>query len=362
MSETTATANAGVHGSTGVEFQKHCALYLLFEKYELIKDRKYFICLEHHDDFLFCYLTEQEIVSSIQAYQAKKSSAQWRMSTDLFALINKITEVGVSLRKDEIAKTTSYDHTLDFITNNSIVLHNGLRKEEMKSITVNESNNKVKFIDLEESIGNKIKAELQKQITSGDIPLQELNNLSLCYIDLPKASIQQKDSIVGQFSRIFGSNVNDHRAAVDTLLLLFRDVENTLNQGNQVKLLDKSKRVPSEEIVVAMNIINTKQKAYDLWRSREESILNKMSISVFDKTAFPLHFDNSFDFFKDLTQVEHQAVINYVRKNAQLWGHHTNEIDCIEDIYVSFRKERTSQLSELELKAAIFAAYIEIRG
>ena len=362
MSETTATANAGVHGSTGVEFQKHCALYLLFEKYEEIKDRKYFICLEHHDDFLFCYLTQQEVLSSIEAYQAKKSSTQWGMTTDLFELINKITKVGVSLRKDEITKTTSYNHTLDFITNNSIALNNGLKKDEKRSVTVNEGNNRVKFIDLDDSIGGKIKTELQKQITNGKIPLQELNSLSLCYIDLPKTSMQQKDSIVGQFSRIFGSSVNDHRAAVDTLLLLFRDVENTLNQGNKVKLLDTSKRVPSEQILGAMNIINTKQKAYDLWRSREENILKKMSISVFDKTVFPLHFDNSFDFFKDLSQVEHQAIINYVRKNTILWAHHTNEIDCIEDIYSAFKRERTSQLSELELKAAIFAAYIEIRG
>jgi len=51
-------SNSGVDGAGGYEFQKHCALYIFLEKYEDIKDSKYFICLEHYEDFLFCYLDE----------------------------------------------------------------------------------------------------------------------------------------------------------------------------------------------------------------------------------------------------------------------------------------------------------------
>ncbi len=74
MAQQNKSANAGVHNSIGIEFQKHCALYLLFEKYAAIENRKYFICIEHHDDFLFCYQTQGDLLESIEAYQAKKSS------------------------------------------------------------------------------------------------------------------------------------------------------------------------------------------------------------------------------------------------------------------------------------------------
>ena len=66
--------NAGVHNATGIEFQKHCALYIFLENYEDIKDKQFFICIEHHDDFIFCYQNDHDVISAIDTYQAKKSS------------------------------------------------------------------------------------------------------------------------------------------------------------------------------------------------------------------------------------------------------------------------------------------------
>lgn len=40
----------------------------------------------------------------------------------------------------------------------------------------------------------------------------------------------------------------------------------------------------------------------------------------------------------------------------------TVETDCILELYQMFRKNVSSQLSELSIKAAIYAAYIEVRG
>lgn len=74
MGKPNRTVNAGVHGAAGIEFQKHCALYLLFEEYDNLNDTKYFICIEHKDDFLFCYQDKEGLVHSIDCYQAKKSS------------------------------------------------------------------------------------------------------------------------------------------------------------------------------------------------------------------------------------------------------------------------------------------------
>ena len=62
--------NAGVHGATGYEFQKHCAIYLLLEDYEILKDKSYLVYFEHHDDFLFCY-TNESLLDAIHLYQAR---------------------------------------------------------------------------------------------------------------------------------------------------------------------------------------------------------------------------------------------------------------------------------------------------
>ena len=263
VSQSKAT-NAGVHGSTGLEFQKHCALYFLFNKYQNLKDRKYFICLEHHDDFLFCYQTKDNLILSIQAYQAKKASTQWTLGKEMYEFIKKMIEVGLSLNADDMPKADNYKHDLEFITNNSIKLTICKKKDNNITININESNSKVKFIDLNKEISSKIKAEVEKISRDNLDVISELENISLGYIDLPKNNQMQKNCLVGEFNRVFGERVNDHKAAVDTLLLLFRDVENTLNQGNVAKLMDKSKRVDSKQINDALEIITTKKMAFEL--------------------------------------------------------------------------------------------------
>ncbi|MEK4456495.1 dsDNA nuclease domain-containing protein [Paenibacillus sp. FSL R10-2748] len=357
-----AAVNAGVHGSTGTEFQKHCALYFLFEKYKDIKDRKYFICIEHHDDFLFCYQTYDELISSIDSYQAKKSSEKWEMS-GLYELLGKMTGVGLSLNADSMPKEKDYKHNLEFITNNSIKLSNGVKgKGKNKSITINESNSRLKFTELDTEITNKIELEIKKILGKDLDGLKELNNISLAYIDFPKKSAGQKDSLVGQFNRIFGEKVSDHRAAVDALLLLFRDVENTLNQGNVVKLMDESKRVSSASINDAIDVITTKTMAFDLWRNEEKEVCRNLEIAIPDKSEFKLNFINSFDRFKDYRQVEHKKILSFVKENSNIMYRFTVETDCILELYQMFRKNISSQLSELSIKAAIYAAYIEVRG
>ncbi|WP_238656190.1 dsDNA nuclease domain-containing protein [Paenibacillus piscarius] len=158
----TSAVNAGVHGSTGTEFQKYCALYFLFEQYNALKDTEYFICLEHHDDFLFCHLNREGFISSVESYQAKKSSVKWDMSS-LYELLSKMTGVGLSLNADDMPKGNNYTHNLEFITNNSIQLNNGLSgKSKKKIITINESNSRLRYADLDSEIKIKIEDELKK--------------------------------------------------------------------------------------------------------------------------------------------------------------------------------------------------------
>lgn len=362
MNKPNKSINSGVHGSTGIEFQKHCALYLLFEKYRDLENRKYFVCLEHHDDFLFCYQTGDELISSIEAYQAKKASTPWSMGEELYALIRKMVEVGTALYEDDMPKIDGYIHSLDFITNNTITLNNGKKKRyESKTVTINESNSKVKFIDLDKEISGRIETEVEKQLNNDSSSLKEFRNISMCYIDLPKKSKHQKDCLVGMFNDIFGDKVNDPKAAVETLLLLFRDVETTLNQGNIAKLMDKSKRIESSSINETINIVTTKKMAFKLWRDEKKEICNKLGITILDRPNFELNFDNSFDRFKDLQQAEHIKILSFVRENRHIIDNFTDESDCIKEIYRKFQNNINSQLPELSIKAAIYAAYIEVR-
>lgn len=356
------SSNAGVHGSVGFEFQKHCALYILFDQYENLKQINFFICLEHHDDLLFCYQTDDETITSIDAYQAKKSSGEWNQG-EMYEVLKKMTDVGISLKNDNILKLDSYTHNLEFLTNNTINLSNGKRKKGLrKSHTINETTNRLKLIDLNQEIISIIKSEIQKLLDENLEGLTELNNISMAYIDLPKSSKHQKDSLVGHFERIFGNTVTDHRAAVETLLLLFREVENTLNSGNVVKLMDQSKRVSSETINKALNIITTKKMAFSFWRKEEKEASIKLKISISEKKKFESDFINSIDRFKDKKQVEHQKIFSFVNNNKSALTNFIDEIDCIEYLYEEFLKNINSPLPQLSIKAAIFAAYIEVRA
>lgn len=363
MTNSSTGTNSGVHGSTGIEFQKHCALYFLFEKYATIKDRKYFICLEHHDDFLFCYLTQADVITSIDAYQAKKSSSQWGMGDALSLILKKITQVGLDLSADTHPKDAIYTHSLNFVTNDAISLHCGsLPVNKRKTLLINESNHEVRYVDIDNDIRIKILKDLKKVSVIDVNQLSELDKLALMYIDLPKKARGQKDTLIGQFKRIFGAQVNDPVAAVDALLLLFRNVENVLNTGNIAKLMDTSKRVESIAITQAMHIITTRAKAYELWRKKGDDLANRLSISVFEQDRFQLQFQNSLDLFKDLKQTEHRKLYSYVESNKTRWISHTDDIDCINDIYSSFIAENSTNLSHFDIKAAICAAYVEIKG
>lgn len=361
MNKPNKTANAGVHGSTGFEFQKHCALYILFDKYKEIKDRKYFICIEHHDDFLFCYQTNDELIESIDVYQAKKSSTEWNQGKELYEILKKMLNVGIDLHNDNLPKLENYHHNLEFTTNHSIKLNNGKRGNAKKVATINESTDRLKFIDLNEEIGSKIKTEVKKLLGKNLVSLEELNNVSMAYIDFPKKIKQQKDYLVGFFNSLFGKTVSDHRAAVDTLLLLFREVENTLNNGNVVKLMDESKRVSSDRVNEALNIITTKKMAFDLWRAEEKDACNKLRIVISEKKKFESDFINSIDRFKDKQQVEHQKIFSFVKNNKTYFDNYYVEMDCIQALYQEFERNVNSQLSPVTIKAAIYAAYIEVR-
>ena len=76
---------------------------------------------------------------------------------------------------------------------------------------------------------------------------------------------------------------------------------------------------------------------------------------------FEQAFENSFDLFKDLEQTEHQKIFNFLKKQMNVFDMYITDKECIEAFYNKYNTEFNSQLSDIDIKAAIFAAYLELR-
>lgn len=351
--------NAGVHNNIGMDFQKHSALFLFLEKYHDIKDIQYFIILEHYDDIVFGYLDNNEKVEKIETFQAKKSSNEWKVS-QLYEILKKILTNALSLKSDSIDKTNDYSQHHYFVSNQNISLKITENKLEYGKL-VNESDSIASFSILEKQVQDNIKKKLQTDFTCSDIEICELDNISFKYIDLSKKSSSQREQLIGMFHTVFGDTVVDHKAALDTLFYFFHKVESTLNQGNITKLSDHSKRIESSKINEVINILSTKKKAYDLWRKKSDEIYKIMKIPILDQRYFKLHFENSFDNFKDLKEIEHQKIFHFVKGKKTDFNDYYNDVDCLSYLLNSFNINNRTLLTDIQMKAAIYAAYFETK-
>lgn len=351
--------NAGVHNATGIEFQKHCALLFIFQDYENFADADFFITIENHDDVVFCFRDADKKIEKISAYQLKKASTSWSLGTDLIEIIKKLLLTGTMLLQDNFNHSDIYTHSLSFGTNNSITLNNGKRKKDAIYCTINEANNQVQFSSLDKEIS----ANLIKKLSPIDPTMhKELENLNLFYIDFPKTSAQQLKCLIGECANLFGDKIADHQAAVESILKLFRNIETTYNQGNISCIDDKSKRVEGYIIREAFNIVTKETRAFDMWRSKKSEMCGALQIALTERCSFESYFESSFDLFKDITQSEYQKVLKFVKDNKLLWGKHYSEIDLIQELFSLFKCHHDTFLSDLELKAVLFAAYVEVEA
>ena len=140
------SSNSGVEGGSGYSFQRCCVVFLLFEGYKTISLKDYFICLEHHEDFLFAFLDENGHLKKIDTYQAKKSRDDWKTDNNLCEIIGKITSVGKELLKDPLRKSDDYQHTLNFLTNRNVVLTSKKKRFAKQEKEKVQGSNKIKKI------------------------------------------------------------------------------------------------------------------------------------------------------------------------------------------------------------------------
>lgn len=355
------SVNAGVHAKTGFALQRNTALHLLFTNYyDKFYTKRYFICLEHHDDFLFCFLNDEGKTYKVETYQSKKSSSEaWSINKEFDEILNKILTTGTNLLEDSIEKTENYSHNLHFSSNASINLKveiENAKKNEPKtiSVSINETNCLVAFNDLDEKIQTKIRNRLESEQKYQE----ELNKLHFLYIDFNKTDKAQRATLIGELDTLFGDKIADKKAALKILIELFDKVENIFNQGHKAKLLDNTKRVTSEEVCEALMIITSQSRALDFWRSKQREVSQKLSITLIERESFKFNFYSAFDLFKSQKNVEHQRILNFVKNNHQA-SKAINEEDLFYELYNRFIGENSTNLQDIEIKAAIYAAYFE---
>jgi hypothetical protein len=259
------TINSGPDAQNGFALQRNTAIFLLLDNYfNKFQNKKYFVCLEHHEDFLFCFIDDNDEVSLIEAYQSKKKSPDiWRLNNELYQILSKLLKTGKELIKDEITKSSVYNHILYFSSNQTINLeHKPKKSEQLPTISVSiKADNPNSIFPI---LPDEIKVKIKSNIT--DINLHnELDNLSFIWIPFTTTEKEQENQLVGKIDEVFGNQIFDKRAAIDTLICLFRKIETTYNKGNTVKLLDKTKRVSNSEVENAFNILTTKAMCFDYW-------------------------------------------------------------------------------------------------
>lgn len=353
------TINSGPDAQNGFALQRNTAIFLLLENYfNKFQNKKYFVCLEHHEDFLFCFIDDNDKVSTIEAYQSKKKSPNiWRLNTEMYQIISKLLKTGKELINDEIPKSLEYNHILYFSSNQTINLEYSHPKKEKKPtilISIKTDNTNTFYSILPDEIKEKIKSNISETHLHN-----ELNNLSFIYIPFATTEKEQENNLVGKIDEIFGNKIFDKRAAINTLVALFRKIETTYNQGNKVKLLDQTKRIGNLEIEEAFKILTTKTKAFDYWRSRERDISITLQIRPAEKEQFSLDFSSAFDLFKSIKEAGHQKILNFVKEKLTNLTTYTEE-ENVNELFNSFKKTERTIFNDFQLKAILFAALFEV--
>lgn len=347
--------NAGVDAQTGFALQRNSALYLLLEHYETkFKGKDYFICIEHHDDFLFCFLNEDNEAEYIEAYQSKKKApSTWELNKDLIEIVNKLLKTGVSLIDDKIIKSSDYSHVLFFSTNQTINLKVLDKRKIKASVSVKADNSLVRYTDLDKIIKSKILKGIDSKLEP------QLQNLHFIWIDINNTVEKQENELVGQIDKVFESKIYNPRAALNTIIKLFEDVEYIYNQKHKAQLLDKSKRITSSKIEETFELLTSKSKCFNYWRKQSREISIALKIKPSEQEDFQFFFNSAFDFFKSFDQAEHRKILEFVKENVSNCQTYTEE-ENVAELVEMYNQSNFTPLGEIELKAVIFAAFYEV--
>lgn len=353
------SSNSGVEGASGYSFQRCCVIFLLFEEYEIINIEDYFICLEHHEDFLFAFLDDVGRLKNIDTYQAKKSRDDWSINDDLCEIIGKMTLVGKNLLNDNYPKCNGYQHALKFLTNKNILLKSKKQKGiKQQTAKIQVTNRTTRYLDLHEDI----KDNIQPRIIASNLEATQLGSIEFQYIDLPQSYTGWQRVLTGLSTEKFGINVNDHEAVISTLMRLLQNVEQTYNDNNLVMLSDQSKRLTRDKVNETFNMLTESKKSFDFWRQHSDQISTTLDIRLPIRRRAKELLENCFDYFKDIQQVEYKKIYRFVETRTDIDEDHNSEADCIAELYSQYVQEFNPRLERHMIAFAIIAAYTETRG
>lgn len=359
--------NAGVTAQTGFELQRNCALLLLLENYDFYKDKDFFLCIEHQDDFLFAFTTDDyKTLLKVNTYQSKKKSGSvWKINADFGEIVTKILGVGSTLRKDNMPKCKSYDHILTFISNTHMAFEYNPSKsqktkgEKSESCHINEQNKKQIFKDLPKNIKDKFNVQVQNHCQSKSITVDEteFNNLNFQWIDFPKTANKQKEALIGLMYTNF-SHVVDPKASVELFIELFKGVEQIYNQKGIASLLDESKRLYGHDLKKTLEIIQVEQKTYEKWRANANSLAPAFKISIFIQESAEDKIRETFEYFKDLSNFEHLEIKRFVATHD--YRHECYDISEMFRLYLTeVKKNIKISLNDIDVFFACLCAYVE---
>lgn len=310
--------------------------------------------MEHHDDVVFCFFTPDDKIEELKALQSKKSSKEWIINDDLAEIVAKLLATGSNLDDDKtVPKIKNYQKALIFASNKSLKLSSGRKKEDATK-RINEECVHCLYKDLPDIIQNKFIEKLDSAN-----PLNELEHLAFSYIDLPATIKGQKQTLSGKLQVLFGNQITDHTAAIDTIIHLLEKAETTYNQNKEAKLTDKTKQITHLEIEDVFNLCKSKAKSFDYWRKQAISISRALKVFPQEKESFEENFRNAFDYFKSKEQAEHLRILDFVKDNYKS-HQEIEEVDSIQQLFNAFMDNKSSPLEDLVIKAIVYAAYFEV--
>lgn len=359
-------ANSGPIAIKGFKYQRNCALYLILRNKEKFLSNEFFVCIEHHDDFLFCFLDKDtnELIN-VDAYQAKlKSKKPWTTDAKIGGILAKMLEVGTDLNDDPHPKKLEYEHSLSFISNQEMLLSSksskGVEPEEVgvdlfgKKHQYNKLDNKIK-----ENILSKIRHfnnKNKKDITEQDEEELQLDNVEFCWVDFPKTSLEQVDALAGIFGKEF-PNIQYPNAAVNLLLELFSEIEDVIHDNGEILLSNKSKRVEGSKIKEAFDIVSTKQKTYKFWREQSEKFTQPLDITWLYIGKYEHYISEVYEKFKDKENVAYQQVRRFVAENN--FANSPSIGVVLSNYKVEVKRSLKIIMDDVELSFVIICAFVE---
>lgn len=349
--------NSGVEGGTGYEFQKNCLIFILLDEYHNFRDKEYFICMESADDFIICFL-ENEKLKEVRTYQAKKNSnGSWTIHNMKNEIIPKMCEGGLMVYENKsFSHADSYTQKLHFLSNQKI---------KLDSVICNETSEIIGYDELEEKTKKTIEKSISEFHTNEkkeygiDKILEQRKYLIFRFVDLNKKIKEQQNCLKGKIEEVFKSDVSSPQAALDAILRSLTISSTTYNTNKQFDLSQKDKWVTSESIQDCFETITTKSKFFERWRNRAQEIFQSFNIPLKNRSMFKSICENSFEYFKDPNQIEHQKILTMATEMIKTSNACTEE-DFVNELWDFNKSKLSSPFSEFEFKAIAYAAAIQL--